>query len=74
MADDADRADEKVEAYIRAAVAAARQSPFADLAPCGRCWWCGDPVDAGRTHCRPSDNDCEAMHLQSRRFNRGKTT
>lgn len=69
--DEADKADDAIEAAKEAAIAAARKGPFHRLRPTGYCAWCGDPVGSGRLHCRPIDNDCEEVHLKHINFKRG---
>lgn len=72
MADIADQSDAHIEAAREAALRAVKRGPFHGYTPTGFCAWCGDPVLPGRIHCRPLDNDCEAVHLKFIRFRHGE--
>jgi len=71
MADEADQADDLIQAEVEAGVKAAvegRTGPFAHLRPRGYCYWCLEPIPPGRTHCAPSVDSCHEDHMKKLRF------
>lgn len=57
MADDADRADERIENTVADALAEIRRQP--SLIPVGFCYNCGDPIPAHHLFC---SGDCSVDH------------
>lgn len=72
MADDADRAEARIEHTIADGIAAARRAP--GLLAVGVCHYCGEPVAAGRLFCDSSENECakDWEHEQRRRKDLGR--
>ncbi len=70
MSDLADRADAYIQKAVQEGIASALVNENG-LKPIGVCRWCGDPVDQGRTHCRPIDNACAEDHAKYQRNKQG---
>ena len=72
MSDDADRAEERIEAYISDGIAHARHMlDKVRMTPCGNCHYCGEWVKAGVLFCC---QDCrlDYEHEQDRKKAQGR--
>jgi hypothetical protein len=67
MSDDADRADDRIEAYVTDGIANARRMlDKVRLSPCGNCHYCGEWVKAGVLFC---NKDCtDDWHYEQTRL------
>lgn len=67
MADDADRAQERIENTVAHALHNARIAP--SLIPAGFCHYCGESVGHGMIFCNTRENDCarDWDHEQARK-------
>lgn len=71
MADLADQAQEAIERLEATGLGRALLSGSAyELRPTGYCRWCDDPIDPGRTFCRPVDNACAEDYAKYQRNRR----
>lgn len=59
MADDADRADSRIEEVIADGIAKARRESDSYLPSIGVCHWCESPVSHGRVSC---SRECHHDH------------
>lgn len=59
MADDADRADDRIEHMIADGIARAKREMDRSLPSIGVCHWCESPVGAGRIFC---SKECSEDH------------
>ena len=69
MADDADRAEERIENTIADGIAECRRKP--SMIPCGACYYCGDPVPPHHLFCS-SECGTDWHHMQVRNKANGK--
>lgn len=66
MADDADRAQQRIENVIEGGIAIAKErARVRSLVPCNACYYCEAYVNDGAVFC---DSDCQAdFHYEERR-------
>lgn len=73
MADDADRADDRVQNIIDGGIAIAQEKAKAAriLRPCGTCYYCNSTINAGAVFCPDDDCDQDWHHEYQRKKDLG---
>lgn len=66
MSDDADRAEDRIEATLEDSLAQVRhRMAYRELEPCGSCHWCNDDVSGGRLFCCRECSDDFELHKRT---------